>query len=430
MKWKKVLIAVAILDSVLLLGAIGFYFSTDIPSASSKYVAEREKAVKAGLTMSLKEYAESMRVDPKENAYEFVEPLLKKADKVKVGKPGEQWLAPGYETIKPYLPKLQEAKKKKHCVFPKEYKMAAGVSFPEFSRIKNIVKILSAKATEASGNNDLATARQCWADAGYLASICKEDKTLIGLLVRIACNAIIMDSMRLSLQDKQGSKEWVDMIDATVAGLEIDPDTRPFLSVEHMFACDVTEVLMRDPKSINSFYVMEDPENPTPKFSPMMIYVRMPGFKEASLARIHESYTAVLADLPQDSFDFIATRKAFQHLDDRAEMKGASYLILNFAAPVFSQVFVATHKQTAQAALLQEAVAQIRKRNFDQPELILKGNRYTDLDDKPLKIKKVRDGILVYSITPDQEDQGGVSRQQATKQGQGAKADFPVLVKK
>jgi hypothetical protein len=175
---------------------------------------------------------------------------------------------------------------------------------------------------------------------------------------------------------------------------------------------------------------MEDPENPTPKFSPMMIYVRMPGFKEASLARIHESYTAVLADLPQDSFDFIATRKAFQHLDDRAEMKGASYLILNFAAPVFSQVFVATHKQTAQAALLQEAVAQIRKRNFDQPELILKGNRYTDLDDKPLKIKKVRDGILVYSITPDQEDQGGVSRQQATKQGQGAKADFPVLVKK
>ena len=46
MKWKKVLIAVAILDSVLLLGAIGFYFSTDIPSASSKYVAEREKAVK------------------------------------------------------------------------------------------------------------------------------------------------------------------------------------------------------------------------------------------------------------------------------------------------------------------------------------------------------------------------------------------------
>jgi hypothetical protein len=96
-------------------------------------------------------------------------------------------------------------------------------------------------------------------------------------------------------------------------------------------------------------------------------------------------YTAVLADLPQDSFDFIATRKAFQHLDDRAEMKGASYLIQNFAVPVFSQVFVATHKQTAQAALLQEAVAQIRKRNFDQPELILKGNRYTDLDDKPLK---------------------------------------------
>ncbi|MFO0044731.1 MAG: hypothetical protein ACK53G_04745 [Armatimonadota bacterium] len=82
MKWKKVLIAVAILDSVLLLGAIGFYFSTDIPSASSKYVAEREKAVKAGLTMSLKEYAESMRVDPKENAYEFVVPLLKKADKI------------------------------------------------------------------------------------------------------------------------------------------------------------------------------------------------------------------------------------------------------------------------------------------------------------------------------------------------------------
>ena len=133
----------------------------------------------------------------------------------------------------------------------------------------------------------------------------------------------------------------------------------------------------------------------------------IPRFKQASLARIHQYFTKVTNALPEDPYDMLSIRKAFDSALPIAEMDDWSSKVLRWgmSPPIFEGQMM--ELEIPRRNTLMQAVALLKSKSDPAAGLPLTDHHRLDIDGKPIRIKKQPKGWIVYSIGFNRIDDGG-----------------------
>lgn len=387
------------------------YCLTDIPSAVLQYKSNQERAVKAGLFLDTPSYLKTLEVPAAENgaglmqkaidAYEarakgvkFEDTASKSLNKAEI--------VTAYADLEQAWKKVDEASTKKFVIFPRKREPLSATLFPDFAKFKMMVKLAAWRATIASENNDLSTAKLAWLRAANMSLMADDEPVLISMLVRIACESIVEDSIRKALSVHAGDPLWRNAALEALTRLDQPLDFRAALTVEHRFASEGFDLL----KSNDSFFGMDD-WNKSAEGRTVIAFSKLPNARKANDSRINECYSEYVTRLGQDPWDAQKMISASAWMDTYINGKtGISYCLAKILMPVFSEAGRAIAKSYAQRNVLMQAIKLLE--NPNQKDLPLKGRYALDSDGKPLRLVWDKNRRIVYSIGPNFKDDGGI----------------------
>jgi hypothetical protein len=405
---KKILLA----SSVLVLGGLALaYAFTDIPSAVAELDSNKEKAVKAGLYLSTEGYLKTLQVPKNENGATQMQAAIAVFEKRAKGIQFEDTIKKQlledkvlavYKDIEPAWKLVDEAATKRYVIFERNRKSLWETLTPEFSKFKMLIKLASWRATIASKEDDPGTANIAWTRAARMSQMADDEPVLISMLVRIACEAIIEESIRKALTQHGQDPRWRAAAWEVLTILDQPLDFRAALTVEHRFACEGFDLVGKP----DSFFAMDD-WNKSDEGRAVIAFTKLPKAREANESRIHDCYSEYVTNLGADKWDAQKMIAASVRMERYMESKtGISYRLAKVVIPVFSQAGKAVAKTYAQRNVLMQAIKLLE--DPTQKDLPLK-DRYTlDSDGKPLRLVVEKDRRVIYSIGPNFKDDGGV----------------------
>ena len=405
---KKILLA----SSVLVLGGLALaYAFTDIPSAVAELDSNKEKAVKAGLYLSTEGYLKTLQVPKNENGATQMQEAItlfdKRAKGVQFEDANKKQLLEDkvlavYKDIEPVWKLVDEAATKRYVIFERNRKSLWATLTPEFSKFKMLVKLASWRATIASKQNDPTTAKVAWIRAAKMSQMADDEPVLISMLVRIACEAIVEDSIRKALNQHGQDPNWRAAAWEVLTILDQPLDFRAALTVEHRFACEGFDLVGKP----DSFFAMDD-WNKSDEGRAVIAFTKLPKAREANESRIHDCYSEYVTNLGTDKWDAQKMIAASVRMERYMESKtGISYRLAKIVMPVFSQAGKAVAKAYAQRNVLMQAIKLLENPNLK--DLPIKGRYALDSDGKALRLIVEKDRRVIYSIGPNFKDDGGV----------------------
>jgi hypothetical protein len=406
--FKKVLLA----STVLVLGGLALAFAaTDIPSAVAELKANQAKAVKAGLYLSTSDYLKTLQVPSTENGAPQMQATIALFEKRAKGiqfedtikkQLREDKIEAVYADIEPAWKLVDEAATKPYVIFERNRQPLAATLFPEFSKFKMLVKLASWRATIASKQNDPTTAKVAWTRAAQMSQMADDEPVLISMLVRIACEAIVEDSIRKALNQHGQDPNWRAAAWEVLTILDQPLDFRAALTVEHRFACEGFDLVGKP----DSFFAMDD-WNKSDEGRAVIAFTKLPKAREANESRIHDCYSEYVTNLGADKWDAQKMIAASVRMERYVESKtGISYRLAKVVMPVFTQAGKAVAKTYAQRNVLMQAIKLLE--NPASKDLPLKGRYAQDSDGKPLRLIWNNSQRIIYSIGPNYIDDGGV----------------------
>jgi hypothetical protein len=404
-RWKKPLIVLGILTVFIICLFAAGMSQTDIGKAASEYSKNKADAEKAGLFFTTDEVEARYRIPESDNAAKLIESVLLVSKDLKFDNEKfltEQNLHDNWGKIEPAISKIEEASHRKWLMFKRDFSNPAATPFPEFSGTKGWVKCLARLGHFAIEKGDYVNAEKYLNLASYLANSQDQEGLLIGLLVRIACLAIVEREIQKSIEAHGKEPQAVAMLERVMQNLDKPFDLRMPLRMEHWFAVTgMDDFLKSDSSFTDSMGYSAVPRE-------LKFGKYLPKFKVANLSRIHRTYADGVQSIPTDCYDLMGVQKAFAEIDQSAMKQGLSYTMLAIVAPVFGQTGVATSKEIAQRNVLFQSLALLKSGADPAAGLPLKGRFALDIDGKPIRLKKGSSGWIVYSIWGDKVDDGGI----------------------
>jgi hypothetical protein len=247
-----------------------------------------------------------------------------------------------------------------------------------------------------------------------------DESVLISMLVRIACEAIVEESIRTALIKHGQDSRWRDAAWEVLTILDQPLDFRAALTVEHRFACEGFDLVGKP----DSFFAMDD-WNKSDEGRAVIAFTKLPKAREANESRIHECYSEYVTNLGADKWDAQKMIAASVRMERYMESKtGISYRLAKVVMPVFSQAGKAVAKSYAQRNVLMQATKLLE--DPTQKDLPLKGRYALDSDSQPLRFKEDNNRRVIYSIGPNFKDDGGVIDRPST--GSTRDYDFGVAI--
>jgi hypothetical protein len=416
-RWKKPLIATGIVAIVAICGFAAATSQTDLGRAASDYEKNKADAKKEGIFFTRQQVEAQYQIPESENGANLVASILPLVRKYKIEGTKtitEQIVQDNWTELGPAIDKLEQASHRPSLMFKRDFSNPAATLFPEFSDAKHWLTLLVQLGHLSAEKGDAAKAQKYWELASYLAKKMDDEGLLIGMLVRIACLAIIERELQQNIQIHGKDPAILSAIDAVLKKLDQPYNLKKPLSVEHWFGTSSIDAYIKDP---GQFIAMSG-SNAMPNEIRFGRY--LPRFKIANLSRIHKFYADGVRSIPQDPYDLVGIDKAFSGMDQVAmKNQGLSYTMLNMIAPVFSNCGLAISKEIAQRNVLFQSIALLKTGADPASGLPLNGRYAMDVDGKSIRIKKGATGWLVYSVGMDKVDDGGA----ALKNGKG---DFVV----
>lgn len=407
------------------------YALSDIPSAASKLEENEAKAKAAGLFTSSGEFLLTLDVPENENGATLMKVVLDEFtnnyDKRKLFESTNKTantslVTASYQEFEPFWQKVDQAAKYKRCIFPRSRKPLINAEYRELAALKNVVKLASFRADVALAQNHPQVATDAWRRAASVALMADDEPTIIGLLVRIAGESIVEESIRKALNQRGQDPAWRNAAWETLQLLDQPLDFAKTMKTEHVFALEGFDTLSTNPAA---FISVEEQETSGSRL--LKAFSKIPRMGAATNSRIHEIYSDFYTRLYNDPYDAKRISDAGIWMDNEITGKqGLSYTFVKILLPVFAQAGKACAKSYAQRNTLMQAIKLLE--NPSQKDLPLKGRYALDSDGNPLRLKQDNNRRVIYSIGPNFKDDGGVIVRPST--GANRDYDFGIAIPK
>ena len=405
--WSKVgLTSLIFLTVVLSVLAIA-YSRTDLGSAAADYEKNRATAEKVGLFFTKEQADVLFKVPEEDNGAK----LMKFAKVKEIGVPDyltDDEIAVRKQLIEEYVQTLEAAANRKYLISAKS---SADLTFVFGSETKNAVKLLSRMTKYSSDHGDKEGCKRYLRIATRLTNGAGDDKDEIPILIRIACAAITEARLQGMIPKFANDPEWLAIIEASLKDLDKPYDLLTVVKLQHLQSLEYADIIKKESIPVKEIF-RSDSELPLS----MRLNRFLPRYQPAIRSRIHEYFGNLGALLPADPYDWNQMQKAGQFSTDFLNRKGWSYEALMTAE--FDGMIRAVWKQISSRNALMQAVEILKSKADPAKGLPLLGRYHLDLDGKPLRIKHLDKGWIVYSIW-DKTDDGGMD----LKKGHG---DFVV----
>jgi len=418
---------------LFLLSLVGVaYALTDIPRAASSLKENEAKAKAAGLFANSAEFVATLQVPESENGA----PLLKEAIDLYEGEFKSlkyfgqdnktminEIVVSAYDKFDPGWQKVDELPKFKYCIFPRDRTPMIDTLFPEFSTIKSIAKLAQYRAVVALERNEPKVAAEAWRRGATLAVVCDDEPILIGLLVRIACESIVEESIRKALNQRGTDPAWRAAAWTALQQLDQPQDFAKAIKSEHVFALEGFDTLTRTPEAMGMG--SGDMNN---EWRLLRLFSKLPRAKDATNSRINEMYSEFYTRIGINPYDVKTIAGAGEWMDTEVNNKtGLSYTLVKILLPIFAQAGKACTKSYAQRNVLMQAVKLLE--NPSQKDLPLKGRYALDSDGAPLRMIWDQNRRIIYSIGLNYKDDGGIIERPKTG-SIGQNIDYGVAIPK
>ncbi|MEI7984268.1 MAG: hypothetical protein WCI55_01470 [Armatimonadota bacterium] len=403
--WRKPMIIGGVFGLVLICIVAAALSRTDLSAASREYEKNRADAAKEGLYFSREQVEARYQIPESENGARLISSVLPLLGKLKLDRGTvltAEMIKTKWSELEPAIATIEEASHRKHLMFRRDFSNPAATLFPEYSRLKDWVKLLVQLGHISAEKGDLSNAEKYWSLATYLTIKTDEEGMLIGILVRISCAAILERELQTMVASLGRDPKMLQVLESVLSKLDQPYDMKMPLRLENWFAISVIDAVIKDSNGLQDLGFGNSLPNE-------IKYGRyLPGFRKANLSRIYRTYADAIHLIPDDPYDMAGVQRAYESLDRAGMKQGLSYTMQSIMMPVFSQTTLSVSRDIAQRNALIQAVALLKSGADPAKGLPLKGRHAKDLDGKSIRLKKNSSGWIVYSIGRDNVDDGGI----------------------
>ena len=326
-------------------------------------------------------------------------------------------------TFQPVLRLAHDASLKPHCDFKRNWSLGAAVLFPELASIKGITKALMLDAAVAALEGNRARAKKQMLTAARLARLIGEEPTAIAELVQVACEAIVLDTLRQIQSRFPNDPYWQDLARPVVEAMGPPIDMHYALKTEAVMNATL----------LDSYATFASPSKPSISPKPWKLEDLRPDRRAQTEIEILRAYRDLKKALPRDGTDYLAfhavSAEPLRRIE-RALYRYAPQAVSLVSAPpgmedksIIQQIAEALGRGLARRrlALAFAEALRYRQAHGNYPEmLLLKGKEAIDpLSGKPLKYWKTDSEFRIYSVDVDLTDNGGLERSSSKAVGTG-----------
>ncbi len=408
--FKKVLMVCGGVTLVLLTIAALGYALTDIPSAAASLKENEAKARAAGLFITPQEYIDSITVPDSENAASIMAPVLKKYEakykeakfedtsKKTIDRP---LVLAAYADLGPEWKQIDEAAKFKYCIFPRDRSLLIDISYTEEATMRGYLRLATLRADLAKAENDAETATVCWRRAALLSLKLDDEPSYFTSMTRRGCTTTICESLRRTLVERGQESSWRKAVWNCLTILDQPYDFEAEMRYEHIARVDsVDAVLFPEPPEARS----EGQAGCGTEYA-MALHGKIPRMASATRSRLHEMYAGFFSKLQHDPYEYKSKHDACTWIDS-VDTIPPSYMVVQFLVPSMDDTFKPIARDYARRNTLMQAIKLLE--NPSAEDLPLKGRYALDSDGKPLRLIRKPNKLLIYSIGPNDIDDGGI----------------------
>ena len=277
---------------------------------------------------------------------------------------------------------------------------AGDINFAFGSEIKNGVKLLGRMAKYSSDHSDKQSCRRYLRIAARLSNGADNNKGEIPILIRIACAAMIEARLRRMIPKFANDPSWLAIIERALKDLDKPYDLLTVEKLEHLQAIQSADIIKKETIPVKE--ILKDGDLPLS----VRLGHYLPRYQPAIRSRMHEYFSNLASLIPADPYDWHQMQKARQYSIEFSKRKGWSYEAL-MSSGLFEGMPQATWKEISTRNALMQAVEILKSKADPAKGLPLSGRYQLDLDGKPIRIKRLAKGWVIYSIWDDSDD-GGV----------------------
>ena len=397
-KWGKVgTIFIATLSIVLCATGIA-YVRTDIPAAASKYQENLTMAKGAGAVFSREDALAVRQVPKSENAVYALQDFIKKIDPLRVdferNVTSDNDFLDEWKSVANYLPALLTASNKKFFMvenalrYPDDYPSSHPYMLVKWAKALCWLADISAK------KSDIKTSAELLLAAARLSIMVDHDPDFEAKEARGEMAEAVDRELSLLITSHGDEPSWQAVIEQVMTILESPYDFRPCYKYSHWLTLHNVQLELGEIRD--------------PKFADRMLGERfIPRYNKATMSRVHELYGKMLQQYPTDIADYAQIDAINKELFGRYDNSSMSFQTFYSSLDRYgSYIWEARVEVAARNAIIQ-ALA-IKKQRLDPSRgLPIKGRHSEDFDGKPIRIKKLPNGWVVYSIGRDGKDNGG-----------------------
>lgn len=421
--WKISCIGCVGLPCLSLMFAFG-WIKCQVGKEGDKLEPELAKLKKMGIPTEPEELNPNPPIPDAENAallYRQIDEALQKVRSSETQRYvrliGEYSGAPGDRAD--YLASLQKHKAvfdlieslrtKPRIDFKRDYSKGFNIDFPEYSQLRNLTKLLSARGVYWIEQKDYDRALRDLELQYAIANHLSEEPMLIGGLVCIALNAVAHASLDRFLYAIQDNQPMLAKTEAMLARRQKVPSIRNAFYGE-MVLGRVAIQSLKSWKDLEMSITGEEPERGSFDRSWDRMTIGDPKVKKMFEARAVAMWREFFESFPKNETDWPAYNKAAQDMERKVEADQSIQNKINQESfPVFSQASSAFAKTDASHRVALLAVKLLRKRPTGLPADLsaYKTLAVDPFDGKPMRYLRQGRGFKVWSIGADLVDNKG-----------------------
>lgn len=397
-RWSKVGLTGLIVTTIIVSGLAIAYSRTDLAEAASKYDENKAAAEKAGMFFTRSQVDALYKISPSQNGATLIEqsypntklPLIET----------EQIAKANWSRLKPGLEKLEAASKFPTAIFKKPGGNRFEFNSKGTEALRFWTRTLPKLIEFSAAKNNFEATKHYYDLMAFIVNIADDDKDGMSVIIKAGYAHKLEASIRQQIPLHGQDSKWRSMLESTLRKIDKPYDLLTLLKIDHMEVLEALAMLRKENLSLKQSFESD-------MFSAPIRFNRyLPRFEPASKSRIHEVFAGVAKRLPNDPYDFMQVKTAYEYGQKAIENSGWSYCILQELTSGFDLARAVAREQADRNALFQ-ALALLQTKADPAKGLPLKGRFQTDVDGNPIRIKKLDKGWIVYSIWGDGADDGG-----------------------
>lgn len=318
--------------------------------------------------------------------------------------------------LDPLVAVLEEAAKRDHCIWDRDWGKGFNLLFPEFASMKQMVKLEAFRAEALSKRGDWKGALKALTVGQKIARHSGEEPILIGMLVQIACESIVFASFDKVIAQNRANTAFLAEARKVLDGFGPLPNFKRSLSAEVVMG-RITVHLLKSSKDLqfDSFEGDGSGSGGSGGGAIERAFFQSPLVQNALDARLIEHYRDYFRRLPDETENWRQAEEASAYIEKKVESdKSVTNSLNRILFPVFSQAARAIGKLQMRRHLTGTSLRllQDRARTGGFPTVI---PNYGDVamdpfSDERLKYRRQGSGFLLYSVGQDGADNDGKPR--------------------